>query len=217
MKVIIAGSSGMVGGLILEQCLQSDKITQVISLVRKQSSVPQNKKLQEVVIQDFENYSSQTSLFQDVTAAYFCIGVYTGKESDEQFQKITVNYAVAFAKALKENSPNATLCLLSGAGADRTEKSNAAFARYKGMAENQISELGLKFHAFRPGYIYPVTPRNEPNLMYKISRAIYPILKLFGNGISITSVELANAMFYTGLYGASKEILENRDIKLIQI
>lgn len=203
----------MIGKLVLDNCLQSDKIKEIISLVRNAAHTKPESKIKEVVIQDFENYASQVSLFQGVDIAFFCIGVYTGNAADEQFKKITVNYPVAFAKELKKYSPNATLCLLSGAGADRTEKSKASFARYKGMAENQISELGLKFHTFRPAYIYPVTPRNEPNWMYKISRALYPIIKLFGDGASITSTELAQAMFNVGIYGADKEILENKDIK----
>lgn len=212
MNVIIAGSSGMVGNLVLDNCFNSDKIEEIITLVRKPSSVKPKNKTKEVVIADFENYGTHDSIFQITDIAFFCIGVYTGQVSDEQFKKITVNYAVKFAAEMKRKSPNATLCLLSGVGADRTEKSKASFARYKGMAENQISDLGLKFHSFRPTYIYPVTARKEPNLMYRISKTLYPLIKLMGNNASIKSTELADAMFNVGVYGADKEILENKDI-----
>ncbi|MEM9921979.1 MAG: NAD(P)H-binding protein [Bacteroidota bacterium] len=212
MKVIIAGSTGMVGGLILKNCIASDSIKEVIVLARKPGQKSADKKVKEVVITDFANYSDQSALFQNVDAAFFCIGVYTGQVPDDKFKIITVDYAVEFAKALKINSPNATLCLLSGAGADRTEKSRTSFARYKGMAENQISRLNLKFFTFRPGYIYPVTPRKEPSVVYQITRALYPLIKLLGSNTSIKSTELANAMFKAGLQGADKEILENRDI-----
>ena len=128
-----------------------------------------------------------------------------------------MNYAVAFAEALQVGNPKATLCLLSGAGADRKEKSRTSFAKYKGMAENQISRLGLNFYAFRPAYIYPVTPRKEPNLMYQLSRKLYPIIRLMGSNASITSTELALAMFQVGLHGATSEVLENRSIlKLLE-
>lgn len=215
MKVIITGSSGMIGGLILQNCCDSDQITEIISMVRKRSHIPQNTKIKEVVIDDFNNYSAHSALFENVGAAFFCIGVYTGSVADDVFKKITVDYAVSFARTLKTNSPQAKLCLLSGAGADRSEKSKAAFARYKGMAENQISKMGLSFYTFRPSYIYPVTARKEPNFMYRLSRAIYPILKLFGDGLSIRSTELAFTMFHVGLHGAQQEILENKDIKKI--
>ncbi len=211
-KAIIAGASGMVGSLVLEHCLSAPEIGQVVSLIRRESDI-QHAKLEEVLIEDFSNYSAQAALFQNVDLAFFCIGVYTGQVPDDKFKEITLDYALAFAEALQSNSPNATLCLLSGAGADRTEKSRIAFAKYKGMAENKIAALDLKqFYAFRPGYIYPVTPRKEPNLMYRISRSLYPLIKRMGENSSIKSTELAAAMFHAGLYQAPSEILENKVI-----
>jgi uncharacterized protein YbjT (DUF2867 family) len=211
MIALICGSTGMVGSLVLENCLQSDAITEVISLVRK----PTNKshpKLKEVIISDFMSYDNKSELFITIDVAYFCLGVYTGAVPDAKFKEITVDYAVEFAKLLHTNSPNAKLCLLSGMGADSTEKSRTSFAKYKGMAENQISALGLKFHTFRPGYIYPVTQRKEPNFMYRLSRGLYPLLKLFGKNASIKSTELAQAMFLIGLSKAQEEVWENKAI-----
>ena len=210
-NVIIAGASGMIGSLILKDCLSSSEISQVISLVRKKKG-NENPKLKEIVVSNFVDYSSQSGLFKNIDIAFFCIGVYTGQVPDNKFKEITVDYAVAFAKALKDNSPGSTLCFLSGAGADRKEKSRASFAKYKGMAENQIAGLGLKFHTFRPGYIYPVAPRKEPNIMYQIMRWMYPLIKLAGSNSSIKSTELARAMFNVGMGGAMTEILENKDI-----
>ena len=211
MKIIITGSTGMIGSLVLTHCLSAHEITEVISLVRKPTG-QKHDKLTEVVVQDFEDYRNHNDLFKGIKVAFFCLGAYTGQVSDGLFKKITVNYAVEFAKALEKNSPKATLCLLSGAGADRTEKSKTSFARYKGMAENQISDLNLGFYSFRPAYIYPVQQRKEPNFGYRILRVLYPLLKIFGKRYSITSKELADTMFHVGLNGADKEILENQDI-----
>ena len=215
MKVIITGGSGMVGNLVLTNCLNSDKITEVRSLVRKPTG-QKHKKLTEIVITNFEDYSAQENLFKDISAAFFCLGVYTGQVPDDLFKKITVNYTVEFAKTLEKNSPRATLCLLSGAGADKTEKSRTSFALYKGMAENQIAKLNLKFYSFRPAYIYPVDQRKEPNVAYKIIKVLYPIFKLLGDKYSIKSTELANAIFNIGLNGANKQILENQDILIFK-
>jgi len=215
MRVLITGSTGMVGNLILKQCIASSKIKEVVTLVRKASSSERNSKVNEVVVSDFTDYSAHASAFQGIGAAFFCIGVYTGQVKDDEFKRITVDYAVSFGEKLKEESPSATICLLSGQGADRTETSKTSFARYKGMAENRISQMGLEFYSFRPGYIYPVTPRKEPNLLYRLSRGLYPILKVFIKNSSIKSTELAQAMFYVGFNGSEKEILENTDIQTL--
>lgn len=210
-KVIIAGASGMVGGLILRRALESEDVGNVVSLVRRPSGGAHSK-LEEVIVGDFGSYAAAAEKFKGVDAAFFCVGAYTGSVPDEEFRKITFDYAVAFARALKENSPSAALCLLSGAGADRTGKSRFSFARYKGLAEDAISKMGLRFSAFRPGYIYPDTPRKEPNFSYRAMRLFYPAFKLLGRGFSIRSTELAEAMLRAGLYGTDKEILENADI-----
>lgn len=211
MNVILTGSTGMVGKLILTTCLNSDKITEIRSLVRKPTGYT-HKKLNEIVIENFEDFFGHEDLFKDISVAFFCLGVYTGQVSDILLKQITVNYAVEFAKTLEKNSPLSTICLLSGAGADRTQKSKTSFARYKGMAENQIANMNLKLFSFRPAYIYPVDPRKEPNVGYKIIRILYPILRLLGDKYSIKSTDLANAIFNVGLHGADKQILENRDI-----
>mgnify|MGYP003433832515 FL=1 len=136
-KIIIAGASGMIGGIILRSAMMSDAISQIVSLVRKPSGIT-HLTLKEITISDFLNYSDIKEQLTDFDAAYFCIGVYTGSVPDEQFKIITVDYAKAFIDVIKEQSPHANFCFLSGAGADLNEKSRLSFAKYKGMAENYL-------------------------------------------------------------------------------
>lgn len=212
-KVIITGATGMIGQLVLQQCLSSQEIQEVVALVRKASGLS-HPKLKEVVHADFLHFESILPEFADVDIAYFCLGAYTGALPDARFKEVTVDYTKAFADALYSQSPNANLCFLSGQGADLTEKSKTAFARYKGMAENYLMQKGFAGLAiFRPGYIYPVEKRKEPNLAYRVFRMLYPFLKsVLGKNASITSTELAQAMFEAGIHPPEKVILENRDI-----
>ena len=193
-KIIITGASGMVGGNALEYLLENEEVGEVLSFVRK-SSDKSHAKLKEIVVPDFYNYENSGVDFSNVDAALFCIGVYTGAVDRETFAKITIDMTVVFAEALKAASPNATFCLLSGMGADRTEKSRTMFAKDKGIVENKLEAMNFgAFHTFRPGYIYPVVPREEPNLMYRISRWLYPVLKYMGRNASIKSTDLAMGM-----------------------
>ena len=203
----------MVGGIVLRECLASSEIAKVTSITRRASGVV-HEKLNEIVLQDFLDYSSISEQFNDQDAVYYCQGVYTGQVPDDQFKLITYDYVKAFADMLKEQSPEATFCLLSGAGADQTEQSRMSFAKYKGMAENHlISKEFHKLYIFRPAYIYPVEKRKAPNFMYSFSRAIYPLFKaVYPKGV-ITSEQLGKAIFKAGLNGARKMILENQDIK----
>ena len=211
-RVIVAGSTGMIGNIVLNHCLHSDEVSEVVTLVRRKSGT-EHPKLKEIIHSDFTDYTSIGPLFQGIDVAYYCIGAYTGAVPDAEFRKITVDYTVRFADALKIGSPGATFCFLSGDGADRQEKSRFSFARYKGTAENHLFRMRFPhLYIFRPGYIYPVQKRAEPNLGYKVYRALYPLLKKLGRGVSIKSTELGEAMFLVGLHGAGKDTLGNEDI-----
>ena len=202
----------MVGSHLLQLCLNANNIIDVLSLVRRHSDL-KHQKLQEILISDFTDYSKIASAFQNIDLVFFCIGVYTGAVSKKEFTKVTVDYPVALAKAVHAVSPEAKFCLLSGSGADRTEKSSMLFARDKGAAENQLAAIGFKaFHTFRPAYIYPVIPRKEPNIAYSISRTLYPLIKLLGPNASIKSTELAQGMLNVAMKDHDQEVFENKDI-----
>jgi uncharacterized protein YbjT (DUF2867 family) len=218
-NAIITGATGMVGGIVLQHCLWSDEIQKITSLVRRPSGVI-HAKLYEIVCNDFLHYEGLEEDFSDQDIAYFCLGAYTGAVPDDEFRRITVDYTLAFARALQKASPQAAFCFLSGQGADQTEQSRMAFARYKGAAEKALLEIGFpRVHIFRPGYIYPVTPRKEPNLMYTITRFLYPLLCRLYPNIGISSEDLARAMVLAGLCGTGENenpVLENKDIRSLE-
>jgi uncharacterized protein YbjT (DUF2867 family) len=214
-NVLLTGATGMIGAIILDACLKSDDVHQVTSLSRKSTGI-EHPKLVEVLHSDFKDLSGLEKHFSNQDAAYYCIGVYTGQVPRDKFRDITVGYTIAFADMLKAHSPEVTFCFLSGQGADRSEKSQMMFAKDKGIAENYLMSKTFKaLHIFRPAYIYPVEPRKEPNLSYRIFRFLYPILKNIMPKSSITSQQLGLAMFEAGLYGTELETLENEDIKKI--
>ncbi|MEW8685844.1 MAG: NAD-dependent epimerase/dehydratase family protein [Candidatus Thiodiazotropha sp.] len=211
-NVLITGATGMIGSLVLKHCLESDEVASVISLARRPSGI-QHEKLNEVIIRDFLHLDENAAYFKSVDVVFYCLGVYTGAVDRKTFRTIMVDYPEALGKALKERTPHLKFCLLSGAGADRSEKSRFMFAGDKGAIENRLSEMDFAaFHAFRPGYIYPVTPRKEPNFSYRLMRWLYPVIRFFGHNTSIKSNELAEAMVKVGLSGSEQEILENRDL-----
>lgn len=212
-KILITGSTGMVGAKILQLCLNSQEVSEIISIVRKPTII-KHEKYKEVVVKDFLHYEGQSSLFTEINIVFYCLGAYTGTLPAEEFRMVNVDYPLNLAKAVHSKSPNAVFCLLSGQGADRSEKSAMQFARDKGTIENALSNLKFKaFYAFRPGYIYPTNKRKEPNFFYVLSRYIYPIIKLLGKNLSITDQQLAKVMFTVGLNGYPKEILENKDMR----
>ncbi len=217
-RLVFFGATGMVGGEALSIALAHPDVEAVTSVGRRPTGRV-HPKLREVTHADFADLQPIAGELAGHTALLFCLGAYTGAVPDDQLRRITVDYAVEAGRVLREASPNATYCLLSGQGADRTGSARAAFARYKGMAENQLHDMLFpRLFVFRPGYIYPVEPRAEPNLMYRASRVLWPILRTVYPNIGLPSRDLALAMVHGALDGTgdpANTTLENADIRAL--
>jgi uncharacterized protein YbjT (DUF2867 family) len=215
-RLVIVGATGMVGGYALRYALDHPAVGRVMAIGRRKIGIA-DPKLDEVLHRDFTDCSPLAERLSGQDAAIFCLGTYTGSVSDAELRKVTVDYTVEFARVLHGSSPDAAFSFLSGNGADQTGQSRMAFARYKGEAEKALLGQGFPHvYLFRPAYIYPVEPRKEPNLSYRLLRAIYPVFRvLFPNQV-IRADDLARAMVNI-VVGKTGEpgglVLENRDIR----
>ena len=215
-RLVILGATGMVGGYALRYALDQPTVGSVTAISRRTLGIS-HPKLREVLHQDFRDCSALAGALSDQDAAIFCLGAYTGAVSDVQLRAVTVGYVIEFSRVLRASSPDAAFSFLSGSGADPTGKSRMSFARYKGEAENALVASGFpRLYILRPAYIYPVEPRKEPNLSYRILRRVYPVFRtLFPNQV-IRADDLAHVMVNlvvtrTGV--APSQIFENRDIR----
>src|ERR1700677_2736493 len=214
-QLVVVGATGMVGGYALRYALDNPTVERVTAIGRRKLGIS-HPKLKEVVHRDFADCSALADELSGQNAAVFCLGTYTGAVSDKELRTITVDYTVEFARVLRNSSPDAAFSFLSGSGADPTGRSRMAFARYKGEAENAL--LASRFprlYIFRPAYIYPVEPRKEPNLSYRVFRGIYPLFRLLFPNQVIRADDLARVMVdlvvnRTGV--TPSQIFENRDI-----
>jgi uncharacterized protein YbjT (DUF2867 family) len=221
--LIIVGASGMVGGYALRYALDNSAVRSVTSIGRKQLGIS-HPKLKEVLHQNFADCSKLADTLLGQDAAVYCLGTYTGSVSDAELRAITADYTIEFARVLHNSSPNAGFSFLSGNGADPTGRSRLAFARYKGMAEKALLAAGFPHvYLFRPAYIYPVQPRKEPNLSYRLIRAVYPVFRLLFANQVVRADDLAWAMVEVVLRQTQERqglvfenlIFENKDIRAL--
>ncbi len=215
-RIVLLGATGMVGGYALRYALAHSDVKSVTAIGRRKLAID-HPKLTQVVHSDFSDCSSLSTVLANQDVAVFCLGTYTGTVSDAELRTVTTEYTIEFARALESSSPRAAFVFLSGSGADQTGKSRLAFARYKGEAEKALFEMGFpSVDIVRPAYIYPVEPRSEPNLGYRILRFAYPLLRVLFPGQVIRADDLAHVMIEAAVADRNKEhraILENRDIQ----
>jgi uncharacterized protein YbjT (DUF2867 family) len=216
--LVIVGATGMVGGYALRYALEHPAVGRTTAIGRRKLGIS-HPKLNEVLHRDFADCSALAEALSGQDAVVFGLGAYTGSVTDAELRTITVDYTIEFARVLRGSSPDAAFSFLSGSGADPTGRSRMAFARYKGEAEKALLAAGFpRVYLFRPAYIYPVEPRKEPNLSYRLLRGIYPALRLLFPNQVIAADDLARAMVDVAFRGTGERggrVLENRDIRAI--
>ena len=214
--LVLVGATGMVGGYALRYALEHPAVERVTAIGRRTLGIS-HAKLNEILHPNFGDCSALAESLSHHDAAIFCLGAYTGSVSDAGLRTITVDYTVEFARVLHTRSPGAEFVFLSGRGADPTGKSRIAFVRYKGEAENALLAAGFQaVYIFRPAYIYPVKPRKEPNLGYRLLRAIYPVFRMLFPSQVIRADDLARVMVDVAVRRTKERrasVFENNDIR----
>ena len=216
IKAIIFGASGMVGQGVLHECLKSNEVESVL-LINRASLGINNKKMKEIIHDDFSDFSEIENQLKGFNACYFSLGVSAVGKNENEYAKITYDYTMAVANVLVKTNPDMTFCYVSGTGTDSTEKGNTMWARVKGKTENAILALPFKnSFMFRPGYIQPLNGIKSKtklyNLIYIFASPIYPLLKKFMPNFVTDTSRLGQAMINIVLFGYEKKVLENEDI-----
>jgi len=168
---IIAGSTGLIGGNVIE--VLSTKKHSVIALTRR--SIPNLPPLTTEMIIDFDAFEKNGSL-PPCNNVFICLGTTIKTAgSKENFKKVDINYCLSIAKKAKESGAE-TLSLISSIGANSSSKN--FYLKTKGELEEAVQEIGfLTVNIFRPSFL--VGERSEKRLAEKISIKLAKILDLF--------------------------------------
>jgi uncharacterized protein YbjT (DUF2867 family) len=199
LKVIITGTTGMVGEGVLLQCLQNRQVEKVLAISRKPNG---------------HSHPKLESKLTGYDACFFCAGISSVGVSKEEYERITYELTLAFGQTLAKLNPEMTFTYVSGQGTDGTEKGSSHWARIKGKTENDLHKLPFRqVFAYRPGVMKPTAKISLHVLSaYKYFGWIYPIGRtLFPNGFN-TLAEVGDSMVNVTLKGFDKFILNGKEI-----
>lgn len=219
MKVIITGSTGMIGKGVLLECLDDARIEQVL-LVNRRSLGMEHPKLKEALLKDFIDPSQIKNEIAGYNVVCFCLGVSVAGMTKEAYTKITYDYTLNFAKAYKEVNPEGSFFYVSGTGTDSSESSRSMWKNVKGKVENELLKMGFKTTLmFRPGAIRPMRGIKSRTPLYQnMYTVIKPFWRLFervmGDNLTNTTL-IGKAMINAALNGSEKVHLENSDINAL--
>ena len=202
----------MVGEGVLNECLLSDEVSEILVVNRKPCGVV-HPKLKEIIHKDFYDLSAIKSELKGYDGCLFCLGTTSVGKGEAEFMKVTYTLTMHFAQTLAEQNDNMTFCYISGAGTDSSEKGRAMWARVKGKTENDLAKLPFKaVYLFRPGMLRPTKGMKNTLSYYKYITWIYPVLRATVPRFVSTLAELGQAMLKAVTKGYEKNILEVKDI-----
>jgi uncharacterized protein YbjT (DUF2867 family) len=216
VKVILFGATGMIGQGVLRECLLDPRVERVL-VVTRTSTGQEHDKLREIVHGDFADLSAIEGELAGYDACFYCLGVSSVGMSEEDYTRVTYDYAMAAGRVLAKLNPAMTFVFISGGGTDSSERGRSMWARVKGKTENAL--LALPFKAafmFRPALIIPMHGIVSRTRLYRVVYAIIgpllPVWKALFPSIVTTTDNVAKAMLHVVTNGAKKKVLENRDI-----
>ena len=193
-KAIIAGASGLIGGLLLDILLKAPEYNEVVILVRKELPVT-HEKLKQLIV-DFDRLKDYSNVITG-DVIFCCLGSTRKKTPDlKEYRKIDHDYPLSLAQIAKTNEIG-QYHLVSAIGAN-ADSSNF-YTKMKGETERDIKDVGLRsLYIYQPSFL--TGDRKESRILERIFIPVMKIIDplLFGKlkkYRSIPATIVARAMF----------------------
>ena len=210
IKVIITGATGMVGEGVLFECLQNEKVAEVLIVSRRHYEM-QHPKFKELIVPDFFKMDQFAQEIKGYDACFFCAGVSSMGKKEELFTRLTYDTTIAFARSVLAVNANMVFTYVSGAKTDSTEKGRMMWARVKGKTENDLAKLSFKAeYNFRPGVMKPFPGQKNWKPLVKL---LVKMIQFISPKSVLTLQEVGRAMINTVTVGYAKNVLEVSDIR----
>ena len=168
--VLLAGATGLVGGLAVRHLLAPGAFARVVALARR--PLPRREGLETRVV-DFAHLHREPVV--PAAAAVCALGTTLAKAgSREAFRAVDVDAVLAFARWAREAGAT-TFVLVSSVGAHASASS--FYLRCKGEAEEGVAGMGFaRFVALRPSLL--LGPRGERRRGEAIAQSLAPLASL---------------------------------------
>jgi len=208
---IVFGSTGLIGGHLVNQLIQDNYYTKIKIFVRSQTSI--NNEKVEVINIDFNNLGNHKN---EITGedCFFCIGTTKQNSPDKNdYQKVELDIPKEIAQIAKANSVKSFI-FISSIYANPNSSGN--YVKFKGLVEEELKRLNFsKLGILRPSFL--MGKRKENRLGETIGIFAFSALSplLFGpfkKMRPISSENVAKAMIKIANSNLEKTVYESNEI-----
>lgn len=215
LKIILIGSTGLVGEGVLLECLAHPQVSEVL-MINRSNNIRKHPKLKELIVPDFLQIESFAEELKEYDACFYCAGISSVGISEDAYTKVTYTTTLHVAEILEKINKNMVFSFVSGSRTDSSENGKVMWARVKGRTENALQKLGFKAqYNFRPGFMKPTTGQHNVRFIYRVFESLYPVWITFLPNWTCKMSDVGLAMINSVLKGYPKQVLEVKDIKAL--
>ena len=208
---LIFGSSGLVGGQLLNKLIQNNNYNKIKVFVR---SDPQIKDVKlEIIKTDFNNLENHRD---DIKGddCFYCIGTTKQNSPDKnEYRRVELDVPKQIAQIAKSNLVNSFIFVSSGYA---DPNSSGDYLKFKGLVEEELIRLNFSnLGIMRPSFL--LGDRKEKRVGEKIGIILFKLLSpLFMGPLKkmkpIQSAVVAKAMIRSANKDLQKKIFESNEI-----
>ncbi len=167
---LVFGSSGLIGGHLLNQLIKNDNYNKIKLFVRSELII--NEPKVEIIKTDFNNLDDYK---KDITGddCFFCIGTTRKNSPDKnEYQKVELEIPKKIAQLAKSNSVNSFIFISS---IYANPKNSGDYVKFKGLVEEELKKLNFSnLGILRPSFL--MGDRKENRVGEKIGILIFRLL-----------------------------------------
>ena len=208
---LVFGSSGLVGGHLLNQLIKDTNYSKIKLFVRSEPEI--NDPKVEIIKTDFNNLENHKEVIRG-DDCFFCIGTTKQNSPDKsEYRRVELEVPKQIAQIAKSNSVNSFVFVSSGYA---DPKSSGDYLKFKGEVEEELKRLNFpKLGIMRPSFL--LGDRKEKRVGEKIGIFVFKLLSPLLLGPlkkmkPIQSETVAKAMIRTANENLEKNIFESNEI-----
>ena len=208
---LVFGSTGLVGGHLLDQLIKNENYNKIKLFVRSEIII--NDLKVEIVKTDFNNMEKHK---EEMTGdhCYFCIGTTKQNSPDkDEYRRVELDLPKQIAQITKSNSVNSFVFVSSGYA---DPNSSGDYLKFKGLVEEELKRLNFsKLGIMRPSFL--LGDRKEKRVGEKIGIFVFKLLSpLFLGPLKkmkpIQSEKVAKAMIKISNGDFRQQVFESNEI-----
>ena len=210
---LVFGSSGLIGGHLLNELIQSDNYNKIKLFVR--SDHGSNELKTEIIKTDFNNLENHK---EDIKGddCFFCIGTTKQNSPDKnEYKRVELDVPKKIAQIAKSNLVNSFVFVSSGYA---DPNSSGDYLKFKGLVEEELKRLSFnKLGIMRPSFL--IGDRKEKRVGEKLGIFVFKLLSplflgplkkmkpIHSKKVAKAMVEITNRDFKQNVF-ESNEIVE---------